>query len=84
MINDFFFKIYGKFFLKFAYERVNLKIKKQLVKILKKNQIYICGHSHVAEIDFKNQFINSGNFRSGLAQYLLIEEEKISLKEERY
>jgi predicted phosphodiesterase len=64
--------------------RLNTKIKKALKKELKKDEIYICGHTHYAEIDKANQFINTGIIRHGLGQYLLIDNDQIIAKEEWY
>ena len=50
-------------------------IKKQLMKELKKNEFYVCGHTHSAEIDTKNRFINTGVIKDGLAQYIHISEQ---------
>lgn len=83
-IHDYLVKKYKKEFLRFAFKRHNQKIKRKLQKSLEKNQVYVCGHTHFAEIDRENQFMNSGIFRSGLGQYLIIEENKITLNEHWY
>ena len=64
--------------------KLNRKIKKALKLELGENEIYICGHTHYAEIDKNSQFINSGIIRHGIAQYLLIENDRIVAKEEWY
>ncbi len=74
----------GTRFLKMCYGRMNKKMKKKLKDELKLNQIYICGHTHYAEIDKESQFINSGLVRHGLGQYLVIEQDRIVAKEEWY
>jgi len=74
----------GKLYLKLLNERKNKNIKKKLKFELKKNQIYICGHTHYAEVDKSSHFINSGIIRHGLGQYLMIEPHGIVAKEEWY
>lgn len=83
-IHDYLVQKFKKKFLKFAFKRHNQKMKKKIQKNLKNNQVYVCGHTHFAEIDRENQFMNSGIFRSGLGQYLIIEENKITLNEHWY
>ncbi|CAN5142201.1 hypothetical protein BH09PAT2_BH09PAT2_06590 [soil metagenome] len=55
-------------------QKYNEIIKTKLVKELKKNEFYVCGHTHSAEVDIKNRFINSGVIKDGLAQYIHISE----------
>jgi len=54
------------------FRHLNTAIKEQLKKELKQDEIYVGGHTHCAEIDKKNQFINTGVFNHGLGQYLII------------
>ena len=74
----------GKTYLKLLNKRKNKNIKKKVLKELSSNQIYVCGHTHFAEIDEKNQFVNSGIIRHGLGQYLLVGNNSITAKEEWY
>ena len=74
----------GKKTAKFLLHRFNNVIKRKISKELKKNEVFICGHTHLAEYDKENRFINTGIIRHGLAQYLLIEDGKIKIKEEWY
>ena len=62
----------------------NKKIKKQLPRELKQTEYYVCGHTHCAEIDHKNRFINTGVIKHGLAQYLVIRNNIPHLKQEKY
>ena len=62
----------------------NKKIKKKLVSELKESEYYVCGHTHCAEIDHKNRFINTGVIKHGLAQYLVIHDNTAHLKQEKY
>lgn len=70
--------------LQFVLKRANNTIKRKIKEELRKNEIYVCGHSHFAEFDLKNQFINIGSIEDGLAKYLLIDEGKTQPKEEWY
>lgn len=69
------FTFFGKF---------NKKIKKQIQKTSSQNTIHLLGHTHCAEIDLKNRFVNSGIIRHGLGQYIIIEHGKIIQHEEWY
>lgn len=75
---------FGSSYQKIFFQRFNNKIKQSIQNKLTKNQLYVCGHTHCAEIDYKHRFINTGIIRHGFAQYLMIENEIITLKEERY
>lgn len=62
----------------------NDTIKSKLRKELKPNEIYVCGHTHLAEFNMKEQFINSGIVKHGVAQYLEISGTTVAPKEEWY
>lgn len=64
--------------------RYNNIIKKKIRKELKKNEIYVCGHTHSAEFNPDKGFINSGFMKYGIAQYLLINGSKITPKSVYY
>jgi len=51
---------------------------------LANREIIVTGHSHCAEFAPEEQFINSGCVQYGFAQYLLIKDGSIELKEEQY
>lgn len=74
----------GKKMTKFLLQRFNNIIKKKATAELQKNEVFICGHTHLAEYDKKNRFINTGIIRHGLAQYMIIEDGKIKIHEEWY
>jgi len=59
-------------------------MKKRIQKKVKKNEIYVCGHSHWAGFDLKNQYINTGYMENGTAKYMWIENNKLIPKSERY
>lgn len=74
----------GKKAVRFILQRFNNVIKGKVARELRKNEVFICGHTHLAEYDKKNRFINTGIIRHGLAQYLIIEDGKIKIHEEWY
>lgn len=81
----YFFRKFGKSFLKMVFSKSNKRIKKQIDKIVREDEILICGHTHYAEIDLKHRYVNSGIFHFGLAQYLIIDHTgKIELHEQWY
>ena len=65
-------------------KKLNTTMKKKLKDELKQNEVYVCGHTHCAEIDLENSYYNSGFIRHGLGQYLTIEDMKITAHEEWY
>lgn len=75
---------YKKSFIKFIYSRFNKVIKKKIKEQFTAKQILVCGHTHYAELDLKNRFINTGFNKYGLAQYLIIDGDKIIPKEDWY
>lgn len=83
ILDDLLTKVFGK---KFLNRRLsfNKHIKKVMLNEFKNGQILICGHTHAAEIDLKNNFINTGIIRHGLGQYVLIDDREVILKEEWY
>jgi len=64
-------------------KRENLKMKKKL-QVMKFPHWYICGHTHFAELDKTNKFVNSGLVQFGEASYLIVDTSGISLKTDRY
>jgi UDP-2,3-diacylglucosamine pyrophosphatase LpxH len=67
-----------------SYQRVNKKMKEKVLRTLKPDEIMVCGHSHYAEYDPSNQFINTGFIDHGFAQYLSITGSKATLMDVRY
>lgn len=65
-------------------KKANKKLKKHSLKNLKPHEILVCGHTHLAEFDLKNKFINTGLIRHGIGQYIKIENEKIELISQNY
>jgi len=60
---------------------------KVIKKKLKKRTItgwFLCGHTHIAEIDKKNKFANSGFIQYGKATYLVVDSSGPLLKKEWY
>ena len=61
---------------------LNKTIKKTIKTQINKGDIFICGHTHLAEFNLPEQFVNSGIVNHGLGQYLIIENDKITPYEE--
>ena len=78
------FCIFGKNFVQSAYKRSNNKLKKKMVGRLRSGEFLITGHTHSAEIDSENRYINTGFNNFGLSQYLYIEDGKVTAVEKRY
>lgn len=70
--------------LKPMLKKLNGKIKKTILPTLKPDEIFICGHTHLAEFNLNERFINTGMVKWGLGQYLMIEDEKLTPHEEWY
>jgi len=51
---------------------INEEIKIQMESKTQPDTWLVCGHTHSAELDLKNQFVNSGFIRAGFGQYLTI------------
>lgn len=83
-LEKFLIRTYGKNFLKKNFKKYNTEIKIQTQKEFINGEIYICGHTHAAEIDLEHNFINTGIIRHGLAQYVVIDGNDITLHEEWY
>lgn len=83
-LEKFAFNTFGRNFHQSLSKRMNDKIKNQLSKEFTGDRILICGHSHHQELDLKHHYIGSGMIDFGLAQYVLIENGQIFLKEDWY
>jgi predicted phosphodiesterase len=84
IVEDVLTKIFGTKYLANKGLKFNIHIKKIWQKEAKNGEYLICGHTHAAEMDLKNHFINTGLIRHGLGQYVVIDGEKIEAKEEWY
>jgi len=67
-----------------AYQRFNNGIKEIIKNIDQPDTYYFFGHTHKAEKDLPNRFFNTGIIKGGLGQYILIDNEKIEIKERWY
>jgi len=84
-IERFLTKMFGYKYTTLVHRRFNLELKESSKERLKKNAIYVCGHTHHVEDDWANSFINLGYFDFGVANYLLIDNNgKYQLKRDRY
>lgn len=70
--------------LQFILRRAGQTMKRKIKKEVKKNEIFVCGHSHWADFDLKNHYINTGYIENGIAKYLLIDNGRLIPKMERY
>ncbi len=77
-------KVFNKKVFEFICRRFNKVIKKKIKQELLPNQYFVCSHTHVAEVDKNNRFINTGLIKHGLGQYIPIDEGKIDFHEEWY
>lgn len=78
-------KLFGRGIFRYGlYKSFTYSIHRYAKRRLKSDEILVCGHSHNAVFKPHKKYINSGFIRHGLAQYLIIEDKKIRLVEERY
>lgn len=75
---------FGTSLIQKMYKTYNTRMKHTMLKTTKHNQFFICGHTHLAEIDLESRFINSGMIGYGLGQYLLMENDEIEDREVWY
>lgn len=68
--------------------RINKRRNNKMILWSKNNlpsdHFLICGHSHLAELNFVHRFANSGFIRGGYGQYIRIEDGFMQLVDERY
>lgn len=83
-IEDAVFRVMGKTFIRVAYKRFNDRIKRKIRGEYKANEYLITGHTHYAEIDLENHYINGGFNNYGLSQYLFIEDGVVTPVEKTY
>lgn len=83
-IEDIVFKLMGKTFVRLAYKRFNERIKRMIRHTYQEHEYLITGHTHYAEIDLENHYINGGFNHYGLSQYLFIEDGVVTPVEKTY
>lgn len=66
--------IFGKYYLRTFYRKMNNMMKEYARKNLDDKSILVCGHSHLIEKNIDNKFINLGCNIWGYRQYLIIED----------
>lgn len=74
----------GKKSLLLVHEKLNKAIKRNIPAKLKAGELLVCGHTHYAEFNLKERFINTGLVKYGIAQYMIIDGGKLYPKEEWY
>lgn len=79
-------RLFGPFFIKIFPPaiRAHLKIKNWAKEKMRENQILIASHSHRAYFKPEEKYINTGFVNGSHAQYLIISDDKIELKRDRY
>lgn len=83
LINQIGIFLAGKYYLR-SYQAYGNRRTKTFSADLADNQFLVCGHTHALHEGADHQFINIGVVNWSLAQYLLLEEGKIKLMDERY
>jgi predicted phosphodiesterase len=71
-------------FINFYYRPDNQKIKEKISQEFLQEEILICGHTHAAELNLEQRYLNSGIVNYGLGQYLLFDNKKIQFCEQWY
>lgn len=71
-------KLFGKTLLRFG-KRKNNKMKKWIEKNGNENEILICGHTHYAEFDLEQNYVNSGLIRLGYLEYVEVVDQELKL-----
>lgn len=71
-------------FLRIIQRKWNRKMKTWATENLEDDQLLICGHSHLQEQDLSSKFINAGFNCYGHHQYLVIEDDNLTLIRDRY
>lgn len=77
-------QLFGTYVLQRIYRQFNKELKKIIASTRQENDIFIFGHTHSAEIDLENGFVNTGFVRHGLGQYVEITDDNIELKQYWY
>ncbi len=75
-------KMIGFFYFK-KIQRENFLMKEYAKQNLRDNQILVCGHTHLSEIDLKNKFINSGVNCHNKTEYVFFSQGVVSLVSEK-
>ncbi len=65
-------KIWGEGFLRVIFTYWNWIAKKQ-ARQLQAHEVLVCGHTHLAELNLAQHYINTGVIRWGLGQYLVVD-----------
>jgi predicted phosphodiesterase len=75
--------VWGRRFLR-QDRNANDTARRWVTEHLPGGEILICGHRHYPEIDLYSRMVNTGFIGVGYGNYVLIDDEKISLIRERY
>lgn len=83
-VEQFMIRHLGRKSLALVHKKLNKQVKENIKSELKAGDIFVCGHTHYSEFNLKEQFINTGLVKYGVAQYLIIDNGKLYPKEEWY
>ncbi|MGI6278644.1 MAG: metallophosphoesterase family protein [Patescibacteria group bacterium] len=76
-LDHFLANILGRKYLYWSRKKYNQEVEKEAKKLSQRNQILVCGHTHLAQKDPKKGFINLGCLNFGLGQYLIVEDNSL-------
>lgn len=77
------YRLAGARFFK-LYAGVNQKTKRWRWDNLSDDTWLVCGHTHLAQVDRRSCYANSGCVKWGYGSYLVVEDGRLSLIQERY
>jgi len=76
------FTLFGPNFFPKIFNKMDVKTR---LKITKKDNLLVCGHSHTPQYNKKLNFVDTGFFNYGWANYMIIEANgSFKLKQEKY
>lgn len=83
-LDHFLAKVLGRKYLYCSRRKYNRETEAKAKEYLKRNQILVCGHTHLAQKDPKKGFINLGCLNFGLGQYLIVEDNNLKFYDLNY
>jgi len=76
LIHKWFVRLFGIRGVWILFGQLNNKVKRSIKEEFEHlgNYVFVCGHTHCAEVDIENHFANSGFSKFGYLQYLTIDD----------
>jgi predicted phosphodiesterase len=75
----------GKFYKNYPRAKATINFFKNWAREnMKDDEILVCSHSHIGKIDWNNNFLSTGSLQNHWAEFLLINDDEISLVKKRY